>query len=735
MRRTGITVLVMMLALLGGCVGKIIKKGDAALAADRPATALQHYREALRKKPDLVEDETFVGKLKQAEVLAAYQEGVALAERREWEPAIRKFEESLTLDPAFEQARRALSDAKRAGSKDYHARALRSADEGRLNDAVTQLQRAIELDPANLDAKEALESVSQKKTIRRTEAQELYSQSLKRQEEKRWSKASDSLAAAIAANPNHLPARAALHQCKAKLARAGELYAAGTRLLGEKQLDKAIASLTGALEVWPFHDGARPRLAEAEALRTRAEELLAEAKTLAAQRRWDETVEAAERSLAIFPFHGETVALARQAKREAADAHCDAGDKLLAAGKLGAAEGEFSTAFRYVPDMNRAKDGLAEVCAVRGRGAADDGLWGAALLWHMKAAGHSSAPRYRAGVGEARSAVLERIGFTLAVDVTRGGSGSGVPAAEVRSVLPAAMAASAPGFLSTVQGAGAPPTYTAAVEPGGIDIEKRLVYTERRTHAYTVRREVANPELPHTAALLRSAEGDLARLESRFAAHCPHCRGAGHLPRPNSQQGKRPAGRAGPGRTACPQCRGTGRQWPGEENRLNTKRREVQHLRDRLRSTPPTVWRDFPAQWEYAVLHYEKTGRAAVHVAIRDDAGGDAAAPFAVTESTRYTDSVIENANPGIGLRQDSLDLPSDTQVRRRLIDGVTTKTAKAIVTAVLRARIAETEQRAARLARAADGAGALEARVDAALLTEPLDPGAAKRALAALQP
>jgi len=734
MRRTGIAILVMALGLLSGCVGKIIKKGDAALAADRPATALQHYREALRKKPDLVEDETFVGKLKQAEVLAAYQEGVALVERGEWEPAIRKFEESLTLDPAFEQARRALSDAKRAGSRDYHARALRSADEGRLNDAVTQLKRAIELDPANLDAKEALESVSQKRTLRRTEAQELYSQSLEMKEEKRWSKASDALAAAITANPNHLPARAALHQCKAKLARAGELYTAGTRLLGQKRLDKAIASLTDALEVWPFHGGARARLAEAEALRTRAEELLAEAKTLAAQRRWDETVEAAEQSLEIFPFHGETATLARQAKREAADAHCDAGDKLLTAGKLGAAEAEFATAFRYVPGMNRAKDGLAEVCAVRGRGAADNGLWGAALLWHMKAAGHSSAPRYRAGVGEARSAVLERIGFTLAVDVTRGGGGSRVLAAEVRSALPAAMSGAAPGFLSIVQGAGAPPAYTAAVEPGGIDIEKRLAHTQRRTHAYTVRREVANPELHRTAALLRSAEQDLARLESRFAAQCPHCRGAARLPRPRSQ-GKRPAGRAGPGRIACPHCRGTGRQWPREQNRLNTKRREVRRLRDRLRSTPPTVWRDFPAQWEYAVLHYEKTGRAAVHVAIGDAAGRDVATPFAVTESTRYTNSVIENANPRIGLRQDSLDLPSDTQVRRRLINAVTAKTAKAILTAVLRARIAETEQRAARLARAGDRAAALEARVDAALLTEPLDTGAAKRGLATLQP
>jgi hypothetical protein len=324
------------------------------------------------------------------------------------------------------------------------------------------------------------------------------------------------------------------------------------------------------------------------------------------------------------------------------------------------------------------------------------------------------------------------------VDVTSP-PGAAVPAGRLREALAAALAADRPAFLSVVQAADGPGDLTAGVQAGALTVGTHLVRTEARTHRFAVRRAVANPAIPRLTALLRSAHRALARLEARRAAPCLHCGGTGWLagPRGRPRGGKRRAAGARHGRTeraVCPHCRGSGHRWQVSDLALSRRRREVVALRRRLAREPAFVYHDVTEEWPYTVQHYEKTGELRLRVELAAADGAAVGEPFEVAPSARYTDRVTVNANPGVGVRSDGLSLPTDRRVREALIGAACDEAARGILAAAVRARLAAARARGDRLGREGKPADALEARVDAALLTEALWPAEGERMLAALE-
>ena len=65
---------------------------------------------------------------------------------------------------------------------------------------------------------------------------------------------------------------------------------------------------------------------------------------------------------------------------------------------------------------------------------------------------------------------------------------------------------------------------------------------------------------------------------------------------------------------------------------------------------------------------------------------------------TSSTDTIIENANPTIGLREDSLDLPSDSTVCSRLVHSISRRAAYNFLAAAVET---ETSQARARVRKA----------------------------------
>ena len=98
---------------LSGCAAKrLIKQGDASMLAGQPRQAVQYYRRALEKDPNLARKKEFLAKLDHAGSRAAYAEGNELGGKGKWEEALAKFHESLRLDPEFAPAKQAEARAR-----------------------------------------------------------------------------------------------------------------------------------------------------------------------------------------------------------------------------------------------------------------------------------------------------------------------------------------------------------------------------------------------------------------------------------------------------------------------------------------------------------------------------------------------------------------------------------------------------------------------------------------------
>ena len=759
--------LALLLGVLAGCdAAKLVKRGDASMLAGEPAQAVRYYEQALAKKPELARDEKFAGGLNRARCLAAYQEGTALGRKGEWEKAVEKFSECLRFDPEFEEARQALPQAKREASRTRHKRALQLADQGQLAEAMHELRRALELDPGNTDAKQALESVDDSRNAPPTRGQELYERASALVAEKRFQQASELLLAAIKLDPNDLPCRVSRHRCQQTLEQAGQTHSTGRRLMKEKRLDQAVATLQEALNIWPFHPDAPGDLAAARTLRAEAQRHYERAAKLAGEARWDEAAVASAASLEIYPFHEPAAALSRRVHQKAAEAHGAAGNGLLEAGRLVEARAEFLTSVGYVPDFAGARQGLARVYGLWGQAAEIKGLWGSALLWHLEAADSAPAGENAARVRAARAKILERIAFGLDLDVKGVSGTASVKTEALKSEVLRWLDSQRPPFVALVSGETRLPVYAVAVKMAGLDVDQRLVRTESRTHRYTVQRKVPNPEIPKLRQLLIVARGELARLKQPCPAcggkarrPCPTCKGSGTVPcatcratgkvdcRPcrgtgwkdgDRAQGRCPhcggTGKAkcevcqGSGKTFCPacstaklrrgwvpcrECGGTGRASRASESDIRRKEGEVRALEQKLVSEPASVARDFPADWPYVVEHYEKTGAVDAGIRITRRGESQAVAATSVSKAFRRGDSTISNANPAVGLAAEPLNLPSDAEVRRQLLQEAASEASAWILSAVLGARVAEVRAGAAEFSRQGKTADATEANAD----------------------
>jgi len=729
-------------ALVGCGPGRLIREGDEHLLAQRPAAAERSYQAALDRHPRLAEDAEFAAKLARARGLALLQAGRKLAEAKQWDAAIGRFGQAVAADPSLEEARQALGGARRQGAKAHHEKALKLADEGKLNDAIAELRHALKLDPENLDVRDALQSVEQRKRDNLSKAQRLHTQALALAGERRWGKAADALAAAIAANPNHLPARVLAARVRGRLAAAAAARAEGGRLLADRRLEQARDAYKAALAVWPVDDEANRGLQAALAQRQQAGTRYREATELAGGNRWDEAAAAAAASLQLFPYHREAEALLDRARRRAAAAHCQAASELLAKGKLAEAERACLRALDHVPDLAAAKAALARADVVRGDEAAKHGLWGSARLWYGAAEAHLAGPPQSQKLRAAQARVLARVRAGLSATVGHAAGVAAAASASLRAAVLRQLADRCPDVLALVEPA-AQPLYAATAQLVTLTVGDTLTSNERRTHHYTIAREVPNPDIPRLEHLLTGARHDLAHLRREYRRRCPLCRGTGRIPCQRCKgtgtvrdgDGRKPCPAcAGRGWAKCSRCRGTGRDTTVSRHDVRRKEREVDELEHALVAAPHTVTEHVPAQWQYTLKRYRRKGVVEVVLHVGSPATRAVLHTDRIQRHVIHYDQAIENANPGIGLRADPLQLPSAQSIGSTLLDAAAREAATQVLAACLRTREAELGAAAESLRRSGKAPEALEALVDQARVRQASDPRRAADMLRRLQ-
>jgi len=226
-------------------------------------------------------------------------------------------------------------------------------------------------------------------------------------------------------------------------------------------------------------------------------------------------------------------------------------------------------------------------------------------------------------------------------------------------------------------------------------------------------------ERPHTC---NRCGGKGKIVIGRGDKQCSHCRGRGRRPCRECD---------GDGRVRCRRCSGKGHGSDDARRRLADRKSSMRRLENRLRRMPSMVRVACRAHWPYDVNHYEKIGSLVAQISIEHRPTGVIIGRRAIERSTVSTDSTIDRSNSEVGLHDDGLDLPSDAQVRRALIDRAADEQANVILSLLLQDRRARLKA-----GNLADGntSHAVEARVADALLLKAIDPKAAERQLDRLQ-
>jgi len=532
-----------------------------------------------------------------------------------------------------------------------------------------------------------------------------------------------------------LPARAGAEEVGAGASSSAEKLALeGKWLLVQKRLDEAIERLETALAIAPDDMATREMLQEARAARAEAQAHYDVAEAHFRQQRWDEAAGEIGEAKRLFPKFVEADKLLDRVHRAAADAACASAREALGAGRVRDAEAAFRAALGYVADLVEARRGLAAIASDRAETAVARQQWGAALLWAREAADYApNQPGYADRVEGLRARVDERVRFGLGLEYL----GEGAPSADTADLLDAVrgrVGREAPAFVTAPVAPGAQAAFIADVEVVRLEVAGRLDRTENRIHAYRERREEPNPDYVRLRDLLDAAVRDLEVLVADYNTPCALCSGMGwvlcpachglglhvHPPCPICSAGARP------GYVVCSRCGGSGRWSTVTATDVYRQQRVVRQLQDQLARTPLVIVRDLPAEWPYTVEYHEKTGTLEASLKVRRADTGALVYTDAVRSHRQDLDTAIQNANTGVGLSPDPLELPADAVVRRSVLEEAAQGAASKILAAVVGLRAAEVREEADRLLAQGKRAEGVERGVDAAVLLAAVDPLAA---------
>jgi len=577
---------------------------------------------------------------------------------------------------------------------------------GRPAEAERHYRLALEANPKLADDPEFAAA------LRRAKAQSLHEDAKRLESQHNWSAAMDQYRAAIAVDGEYEPAREALAAAGPKA--AAWYVAQAADMESKNRLDEAIAHLKQAVSYQPDHPVASRELTRVIELRRermeKAGNLIADSRRLAGEKQWDAAIAAALSATKLVPNDPSYPKQADAVRQAAAQDYTALGQNLLDAGKLEDAERQFNLAMKYVANYPNALRGLGDADFQRGQAAQQKNLFGRAMLWYRRAAGHIADKRYSAGIAAAKARLLH----DHSVDVKiRGGS-------EDQSLVSRVVADfqhKRPSYVRLIDATNqAPADYVFDIDLARLDIRAQVQSSRKAAHRYKEEFDIPNPRLPQLRGELLNAQRDLERLEHRRDEHCPKCDGRGWVKCNDCNDHKK----------KCSSCRGTGRRYSVSDFEIRNLEDKVHDLRHQLVTEPAMARQVVDKEWPYTIITHAKVGDLEAVIALSDVNAGVMLDTQLVRRHYAAEDATISGANPAIGLAEDPLTLPDDSTVTADLLAGGTGEVTQRLTLMIARQRYAAVEAVAAK----ATGDAAVELRVTAALLLEPAEPTRAAQLL-----
>ena len=665
----------MFFVLVSGCAAaRFERHGDRALNRQDPVAARWNYEQALQIDPGLTERHRFRQKLHVARREASVAEGRTALRGGRHDEAIAHFNVALEIASDHEPAQRGLIDARHAAARMHFAEALDHADEDRLDAARQSLLRALDYEPGHRFAPAALASLDDEEAGG-PEVVATYRAGQALATEKHLPEAVDAFARAIRLDGAYLPARAAHGRSRQTLDRAIALSEEGVARLTDRDLDHAIEALRLSLELYPHATETRRRFVEAQRLRARADTLAARARAAMAQRDWPTARSRFEAALKIFPGHAD------------------------------------------------ARRGGHELALVRGQAAGQAGRWGAALIHALDAKRYLDDDQADRAFDHAHTQIQGRIGFALHVCSVDAGDVLPGLNAKFAQVVRDRMRGRAPGFLKIDPPADPHPesAETIAVAVLRLDAETRVRDRRRKTHPYDVHYDVPNPELPRLEARVDACE---ERVDERRRVYRrlwgDYCDAKARADKSEDSHDRKRADRLE-------------RRAREAKRALRDAERELRDAKHKLACAPPTVVLTREEYWPYTLETHRLEGELLARLEL--EPSPDAAGTERLVEkSFQQTDTAIDHPNPSIGLHEDPLTLPTRASVREQLFEAGVKEATGVSLRLALERRAAVLERRAEALTRAGRPADALEAKIDATLLSEPISRKASRLRLEVLR-
>ncbi|MEM9916148.1 MAG: hypothetical protein AAF911_14425 [Planctomycetota bacterium] len=256
MRRIPLLVLLLTFTVFTGvgCAAqRHFDRGEAALLANDPVKARHHFSRALEHDPKLAQKPDFAEPYRVAQRDAAVVEGQQALRLRDPLRAIERFETALEHEPHWPAAADGLRQAHADAADASHRRALRAADDGRLDHAREALEDALHHLPTHAGATEALASLAASAVQPPT-----YAAGQQAVTDRQWDDALSAFRQSIATQPNFLPARAAVPTTLDAAAR--DMLDTSRDLLALRQFDDAEAAAQRTTEYRPGHAELEPLL-------------------------------------------------------------------------------------------------------------------------------------------------------------------------------------------------------------------------------------------------------------------------------------------------------------------------------------------------------------------------------------------------------------------------------------------------------------------------------------------
>ena len=689
-------------------------------------------------------------------------QGAGELERRAIGPAMSTLARAIEVWPFNAEAKTQLDEAKRQRSlaDDKLTAAAEAMAKKQWEDAITIAENGLSIDRSHAGLRELLGELHQRAAAEYDrEAEALAAAG-------RLTEAQTAYTRAVELDPSLRSAASGLRRVEAGLDESHRLQQAGQAHLSKRQMTGAIELLERSLEVWPFNKRSTEQLAYAKKQQTLAGEIYRAATTSADKQNWDQAIADTDEGLAIDGSHAGLVALRPELPGRAAADYATQGDEHLNAGRLDPAQAAYLKALGYVGTYDRALAGMASAHLAKGEALEATGQLGAALLHY--AAGQSFKAKHPVSeaLDNALAAVRERVGMGMGV-TSDGGRGLAIAPDQVGDAV-AGVLGRYRGDGLKLGGQGSP--YELRLTVREATIRQRLIGSVDRHHSYTTSELRHNAEYDRVLGRLKHEESLLHRCRSDYDDHvrdrdaaqrhadrlrppAPPTKPVSQPPKPGEIEKKRQrreeANRAEQARyqrelaeyqrkqraydQACAKVRQIQSRCDRAHSALRSQERAVKSWRHKLSNTPRQVRVTVRHTWPYTVETYSKRGQLAVRAELVDTATGKVVDTLDPGADFSAEDDLVLNANPGVGLRADRLDLPSDQTVRGSLSARVAKSTGPWAVEAAVAHRLGAIKAQADALRKAGKDDAALEADVDAAVLLGVVDGEAAWKRIDAL--